>query len=329
MRSFRWGIIGPGRIARKFADCIQSLPNSTVQAIASRSAKDIKQLTSEFHAEAGYQCYEELVLDKNIDAVYIATPHRFHYENAMLCLNHGKPALVEKAFTVNALEAESLAVEARKKGVFLMEAMWTRFLPVYGRVDQWLKSGKIGEVQLATSSLGFIARRDPGDRLLNPALAGGAVLDLGVYATAVSQFIFSKTPVSIKAQGYIGKTGVDEAISASLDYGGGRYSQFACTFLARPSMKVEIIGTKGEITILPVFNSAERASLIINKREKIVQLPHRINGFEYQIEEAQNCVKSGKLESSLMPLSASIDNLRVLDEIRKQIGVKYSFEMKN
>lgn len=328
MKSFRWGIFGPGRIARKFADCIQALPNSKVQAIASRSSKNLKGLVSELHAEIGYRSYEDLVQDKNIDAVYIATPHRFHYENALLCLNCGKPALVEKAFTVNALEAERLAVEAKKMGVFLMEAMWTRFLPVYRQVERWLKSGRIGEVQFAASSLGFIARRDLDDRLLNPALAGGAVLDLGIYAMAVSQFIFDKPPVSIKAQGYIGETGVDEVISASLDYGDGRYSQFACTFLIKPPMKVEIFGTKGEIDILPVYNSTERASLIVNKREKIIHLPHRINGFEYQIEEAQRCIRAGKLESELMPLSATIDNLHVLDEVRKQIGVSYPFEMK-
>jgi len=328
MRSFRWGIIGPGRIARKFADCIQALPNSKVQAIASRSSNNLQRLVSELHAEAGYRNYEELVEDKSIDAVYIATPHRFHYENALLCLNNNKPALIEKPFTVNSLEAERLALEAKKKGVFLMEAMWTRFLPIYRQVERWLKSGKIGEVWLAASSLGFITRRDSKDRLLNPALAGGAVLDLGVYPMAVSQFIFNKIPVSIKAQGYIGETGVDEAFSTSLDYGDGRFSQFACTFLAKPSMKVEIFGTKGEIDILPVYNSTERASLKVNRHEKIVHLPHRINGFEYQIEEAQRCIKAGKLESPLMPLAATIDNLRVLDEVRKQIGVTYPFEMK-
>ena len=328
MKSFRWGIIGPGRIARKFAACIQSLPNSKIQAIASRSSTNLQSLVSDLHAEAGYRNYEELVQDKNIDAVYIATPHRFHYENAMLCLNYGKPALIEKAFTVNALEAERLAAEAKKKGVFLMEAMWTRFLPIYRQVERWIKSGKIGEVRLAKSSPGFIARRDLDDRLLNPALAGGTVLDLGVYAMAVSQLIFNQPPVSIKAQGYIGETGVDEAISASLDYGDGRFYQFACTFLVKPSMKVEIFGTKGEIVIHSDFKSSEGASLIVNGREKIIHLPHRINGFEYQIEEARRCIKAGKLESPLMPLSDTIDNLRVLDEVRKQVGVIYPFEMK-
>lgn len=328
MKPFRWGIIGPGRIARKFAACIQALPNSKVQAVASRSSNNLKELASVMHAEVGYRNYEDLVRDEGIDAVYIATPHRFHCENALLCLTNSKPALVEKAFTVNALEAETLAAEAKKRGVFLMEAMWTRFLPIYHQIERWLKSRRIGDVQQVTSSLGFVARRNPNDRLLNPALAGGAVLDLGVYATAVSQFIFNKSPVSIKAHGFIGETGVDEAISASLDYGEGCFSQFACTFLAKTSRKVEIYGTRGEIEILPVYNSTERAVLRVNEREKLVHLPHRINGFEYQIEEAQRCIKAGKLESPLMPISASIDNLRVLDEIRKQIGMSYPFEMK-
>jgi dihydrodiol dehydrogenase / D-xylose 1-dehydrogenase (NADP) len=328
MKPFRWGIIGPGRIAQKFADCVEALPNSTIYAIASRSSDDIHHLTHTMHAEVGYQRYEELVCDANVDAVYIATPHRFHYENAVLCLSHNKPTLIEKSFTVNAREAECLAAKAKEKGVFLMEAMWTRFLPVFRQVQRWVDSGKIGDIQLVTSSLGFLARRDLEDRLLNRTLAGGSVLDLGVYAIAFSQFIFNRPPESIKATGFVGETGVDEAISVSLNYGKGCISQFSCTFLAKPSMQADIFGTKGKITIYPVYVSSEQATLTINEREKTVHLPFRMNGFEYEIEEAQRCIRAGKLESSVMPLKDTIDNLRALDEIRRQVGVSYPFEMK-
>ncbi len=328
MKQFNWGIIGPGRIAQKFADCVYALPGSNIYAIASRSTVDIRNLTQMMHAKKGYTTYEDLVQDANVDAIYIATPHRFHYENALLCLTNNKPAVVEKAFTVNAHEAEKLTLIAKERGVFLMEAMWTRFLPVYKQVQKWLESEKIGDIQLMISSLGFLARRDVEDRLLNPALAGGTVLDLGVYAMAVTQLVFQKNPLSVKALGFVGETGVEEAISVSLDYGNGSLSQFACTFLASPSNHVDIFGSKGKITIHPVYNSAEQATLIVNGKEKQVHLPHSINGFEYQIIEAQRCIREGRIVSPLMTLEKTIDNLRILDEIRNQIGVSYPFEMK-
>jgi predicted dehydrogenase len=328
MKQFNWGIIGPGRIAQKFADCVNALPGSNIYAIASRSTVDIHILTQMMHAKKGYTTYEDLVQDVNLDAIYIATPHRFHYENALLCLTNNKPAVVEKAFTVNAHEAEKLTLIAKKRGVFLMEAMWTRFLPVYSQVQKWLESEKIGDIQLMISSLGFLARRDVEDRLLNPGLAGGTVLDLGVYAMAVTQLVFQKNPLSVKALGFVGETGVEEAISVSLDYGNGSLSQFACTFLASPSNQVEIFGSKGKINIHPVYNSAEQATLIVNGKEKQVNLPHSINGFEYQIFEAQRCIREGRIESPLMTLEKTIDNLRILDEIRNQIGVSYPFEIK-
>jgi dihydrodiol dehydrogenase / D-xylose 1-dehydrogenase (NADP) len=328
MKQFNWGIIGPGRIAQKFADCVYALPGSNIYAIASRSTVDIRNLTQMMHAEKGYTTYEDLVQDANVDAIYIATPHRFHYENAMLCLKSNKPALVEKAFTVNAHEAEKLTLFAKERRIFLMEAMWTCFLPVYRQVQKWLDSDKIGDIQLMISSLGFLARRDVEDRLLNPGLAGGTVLDLGVYAMAVTRLVFQKNPLSVKALGFVGETGVEEAISVSLDYGNGSLSQFTCTFLVSPSNQVDIFGSKGKISIHPVYNSAERATLMVYGREKQVHLPHSINGFEYQIIEAQRCIREGKIDSPLMPLEKTIDNLRILDEIRNQIGVSYPFEIK-
>jgi predicted dehydrogenase len=326
MKTFKWGIIGPGRIAQKFADCVKGLPDAEVYAVASRSSLDLEALANRFAAKVAFNNYEALVQDPAVDAVYIATPHRFHKENALLCLTHAKPVMVEKAFAVNTREAESMTAAAKENNVFLMEAMWTRFLPIHRQVQRWIDDEKIGEVKYVALSLGFIARRDLEDRLLNPALAGGCVLDLGVYAVAVAQAIFKDSPKAISAQGFIGETGVDEAINVGLDQGDGKFSQFFCSFLVKPSNRLEIFGTKGKITIHPLFNSSNTAILTVNEKDKQVYLPHQINGFEYQIEEAQRCIRAGKLESPLMPWKDSLENMRVMDEIRRQIGVSYSFE---
>lgn len=323
---FNWGIIGPGRIAQKFTDAVDKMQGSKVAAIASQSSSDLENLRKKMHSKCVYSSYEELVQDQEIDAVYIATPHRFHYENAMLCLGYSKPVLVEKAFTVNSREAELLVSTARQKKAFLMEAMWTRFLPAILKVGEWIKKGKIGEVCLVSSTLGFSAKRDKQDRLLNIELAGGSLLDLGIYNIAISQFIFRKPPVSFSVQGYIGETGVDESVSAVLDYGNGALSQFACTFLTRPLCQVEIYGTKGYILIHPVFNSTEKTTLVTKNKTLPYNHPHRINGFEFQIEEAQCCIRNGCLESPLMTHADSLENMRLVDEIRNRIGMKYPFE---
>ena len=196
---FKWGIIGPGRIAQKFADTVQKIPDGKIHAIASRSSENLEKLKRDMHAETAYQSYQELVKDAEVDAIYIATPHRFHYENALLCLENGKPALVEKAFTTNSREAEQLIKTAKNNNLLLMEAMWTRYMPILQDVKQWIEKGKIGQVQLVLSTLGFKAKRDPQDRLLNLNLAGGTILDLGVYTLGISQFFFPDYPQSVQS----------------------------------------------------------------------------------------------------------------------------------
>jgi dihydrodiol dehydrogenase / D-xylose 1-dehydrogenase (NADP) len=326
MKPFKWGIIGPGRIAKMFADCVAALPDAEVTAIASRSAVDPEALRKTMGAQRIYSSYEELASDPQLDAIYIATPHRFHFENAMLCLQHGKPVLVEKAFTVNAYEAETLIKTARENGLFIMEAMWTRFLPVFRQARKWLDEGTIGEVNLVRSALGFYAKRDLKDRLLNPDLAGGTLLDLAVYTLGVSQIVFPQKPMEIKAQGFLGETGVDEAVSVIMNFGNGKLSQFACTFICEPYLEVVISGVKGCIVVHPKFYTSTRISLWLGEKETQLELPFRINGFEYEIEEAQRCMQAGLIESPIMTHQNSIDTMKHIDEIRRQIGMKYWFE---
>ncbi len=186
-KSFNWGILGPGRIAKKFAQSLEAINNANLYAVASNNKDRADSFANEFSADKLYYTYKDLASDNNIDAVYIAPPHRFHYENTKLCLEAGKPALCEKPITVNASEAKLLIDLARSKNLFLMEALWTRYLPIYQLVKKWLDDKIIGEVKLLNSTFGYNFPRDLEDRKFNHELAGGGLLDLGVYSIAISQ----------------------------------------------------------------------------------------------------------------------------------------------
>lgn len=325
-KEFKWGIIGPGRIAGKFAECLQALPASRLRAIASRSARNLEERRKSLRAEKAYGSYEELAEDPEIQAIYIATPHRFHFENARLCLSRHKPVLIEKAVTVNRFEFQQLIELAAENSLFLMEAMWMRFLPVFKQIRRWLNDGEIGSPQAVTSTMGFIAAREPDDRFLNPQLAGGAILDLSVYNVAAAQLVFRELPIEIKAHAMIGPTGVDEVLNASLNYGHGRLSRIFCTLLAEPDGALQIWGEKGNILTEAPFDSAQKVSLYNHQGEDVFEEPYRVNGFEYQIEEAQRCISAGLIESPIMSHADSLDVLAILDEFRRQVNLRYPFE---
>jgi predicted dehydrogenase len=299
---------------------------AVLHAVASRNADRSKAFAQEFHAARAYDSYEALVSDPEIDAVYVATPHRFHCENAMLCLDADKPVLCEKPLTVNAAQAKDLVEKARTKGLFLMEGLWTRYFPIYHQVRQWLDRGEIGQVRLLTSTFGYETPRDLQDRLLNPDLAGGALLDIGVYNIAISQWVYGKNPQSFTAQSYLGETGVDELTTVNLHYDDGAASQFTCSFRVQTTNDFWIYGTEGHIRIHQMFWDTTRATLVASGRELTVTRPFRGTGFEYEIEEAVRCIRQGKLESPAMPHAHTLANMELMDGIRAQIGLRYSFE---
>ncbi len=325
-KTFNWGIIGPGRIAEKFAEAVQKIPGAALHAIASRSAKDPTALAKSFGAEKCYGSYEALAEDPDVDAIYIATPHRFHYENVKLCLEAEKAVLCEKSFTVNAAQAEELFTISQNKQLFVMEALWTRFLPIYESIRSWINAGEIGELRHVYSTLGFVAKRDPNDRLLNIALAGGTVLDLGVYTSGLSQWVMGENPQQIQASGYIGETGVDETINVTYQYGNNASAQFCCTFAFEPPNQLLIYGSKGRISVHTSFVSGSEASLEKGKQRKTIQKPLKINGFEYQIEASMQAIRDGRLDCPQMTQADTLGNMRALDAIRKQIGLNYPFE---
>jgi predicted dehydrogenase len=323
---FRWGIIAPGRIAHKFADALSAVDDGVLHSVASRDINRAETFAKKYNASKPYGSYEEIAVDPDLDAIYIATPHPFHFENSMLCLNAGKPVLCEKPLTVNAVQAERLIQTARVNDVFLMEALWSRYLPIQQQVRRWLDDGRIGEVKLITSSFGFRAARDLEDRLFNPDLAAGALLDLGVYNIAISQWVLGKNPESFSATAYLGETNVDELTSVNLFYGGGVVSQFTCNMITDNTNDMFIYGTEGHIRVHPRFWNTTKATLVTKNDDSTVELPFRKNGFEYQIEEAISCIRKGQLESERMTHADSLANMQLMDEIRAEIGLKYPFE---
>ena len=324
--SFKWGIIGPGRIAKKFASAVWKIPSASIYAIASRSSNDPEQLKQTFHAEKYYTSYEQLAADTEVDAIYIATPHRFHYENTQLCLEAEKAVLCEKPLTVNAKQADELFRLSQLKKIFLMEALWTRFLPIYGQVRQWLDAGEIGVIRNAESTFGYTAPRDVQDRLLNLQLAGGSLLDIGVYNIALMQWVFQKSPQTITAVGKIGETGIDETVSTIMSYENGAFAQFTCSFQAQMLNQFVITGTNGIIIVHPNFWESSQASLIKNGKTQPVKKRLDINGFEYQIKASMRAIREGTIDCPQMTQTDTLANMRTMDTIRQQIGLRYPFE---
>jgi predicted dehydrogenase len=325
-KRFNWGILGPGRIAQQFADGLKVIDDAALYAVASTNLDRAKAFAGKYGGEKTYPSYEALVNDPQVDAVYIATPHRFHFENIMLCLNAGKPVLCEKPLTVNAAEAKLLVKTARAKKVFLMEALWTRYLPIYQQVRQWLEDGATGEIKLLASTFGINVPKEQDDRWLNPELAGGTLLDMGVYPISVSQWIMGQEPQSFSAKAYLGKTGVDELTAVIFKYGNGIISQFSSNFISDDTNEFYIYGSKGHIRIHAPYWGASRATLVTGGQEWTVSKPLRGGGFEYETEEAMRCIRAGLLESPLMSQAHTLANMEIMDQIRAEIGLKYPFE---
>jgi len=326
MKIVGWGIVGPGGIARKFARDLRLAQGGRLRAIAGRDISRARAFAAEFGAELAFDDVSALASDPLVDIVYIATPHNAHFAAAKTLLQHGKPVLIEKPMTVNAAQARELISIAQGNRIFLMEAMWTRFLPIYRHVGKWIGDGRIGKCRSMTSSFCVRIEGDPEKRWLNPALAGGGLLDLGVYNLAATQFVFGRRPERISAlANFSAATGVDEMLSVSLGFGDA-LAQFACGFVAHGDNSVNIAGEAGSIRITPTFISAQEAILTVGNDHETIREPFRGEGFEYEIEEAMRCLRSGEIESPIMPHADTLATVETMDEIRLQIGLRYPFE---
>ena len=322
----RWGILGTGNIARQFATGLGAIPDADLAAVGSRAADTAGAFADSFDIPRRHASYEDLAADPDIDAVYVSTPHPMHRDNSILCLEAGKAVLCEKPFTIDAGQADDVIAVARERGVFLMEAMWTRFLPAIVKVRQWLDDGAIGEVRMVQADFGFRAGFNPQGRLFDPNLGGGALLDVGIYVLSFASMVLGPEPVAIESTAEIGDTGVDEQSAFLLRYETGQLAVLSCAVRTSTPVEVRIIGTDGHIFVHGPFFKATTVTMKSGDNETHLELPLTGNGYNYEAVEVAECLRAGKLESDVMPLAETRALVDIMDRIRAQWGVKYPME---
>ena len=324
----RWGIVAPGGIANKFAEAVRDFTAGTVVAVGSRDAGRAAEFAEKHGIPRSYGSYADLVADDEVEAVYIASPHSGHREHALLAIGAGKHVLIEKALARNSSEVEDIFAAAQKRRVFAMEAMWTRHLPHMAEVRRRVADGAIGEIVTLTADHGQALDLPNDHRLKNPALAGGALLDLGVYPIAFADDLLGP-PADVKALGRLTDTGVDGHVSLVLDYGEKALAVLDTTLWTKTPTTAVVSGTEGSIEIDGDFyapnvvrlRKADRARTVVEEWGGPLD-----NGFQFEAAEVARCVADGRQESERMTWASSRAVIGVLDEARRQVGVSYPGE---
>jgi predicted dehydrogenase len=334
---FAWALIGPGRIAHRFAEALAGLPGTHLRSVHGRDPAKVAAFAAQWaraerpavRVETDLQA---LLHDPQVDAVYIATPHASHAGLVRQCLQAGKPVLCEKPLVPTLAQAQELVALAQTRQVFLMEALWTRLLPVYAGVRRWLDSGAIGPVRAIQSSFCFAAPYDPASRLFDPALAGGALLDIGIYNLALTRWVLETAPglcpepTDVQVSGVLARSGVDQRVAAMFSFPGGVVSQFVCAFDTTADNTLRIMGEQGSITVPGGFWGASEAVLAVaGQAPQTLHAPLRINGFEEEIEEAMRGVRAGAIESTRIPHAETLALMRWIEGLLKRLGVCYPF----
>ncbi len=321
----RWGILGTGRIASEFATGLQRVDDAELVAVGSRTNDAAKRFAAKFNIPNFHAGYDNLARDNDVDVIYIATPHNSHKDNTILCLENGKAVLCEKPFTINAKEAEMVIELARSRNLFLMEAMWTRYIPAIIKLRELLDQKVIGNVQIMLAGGAFIPDFDPEFYLFNHELGGGVLLDAGVYLVSMASMVFGP-PVKILAMGQLGKTGVDEHDAILLEHDNGALANLYVSLRGKSSPDLTLIGDKGKIyTHAPIFCPG-KLTISIDGKDEIIEMPFEANGYQFEAIEVGRCLREGKTESDIMPLDETLQIMRTMDNIRAQIGLKYANE---
>ena len=322
-KTYNWGIIGPGGIAHKFAQDLAAVPGARVAAVLSRNQERAKLFAAEYEAPYTYDHIDDFLACPELDVIYIATPHSSHAEFAMACLRANKPVLCEKPWAMNIAQAEQMVALARERKVFLMEALWTRFMPDTKKILALIAEGIIGEVESVKADFGFRYNGPTTGRLLAPDLGGGALLDIGIYPAFLAQLLLG-SPSKIQAAMRPASTGVDIETSAILSYGQDQLANLHCTLGANTKTEAFIYGSKGTIHWHGRWHEPSSFSVLLPDQGPANHFfDYDTFGYNYEAQEVQECLEQGLTECPLLPLDFSLALTRLLDGIRKEAGIVY------
>ena len=323
----RWGILGAGRIARKFAADLQLVDDAVLTAVGSRSKESADAFADEFNIPNRHSSYASLVNDPEVDVIYIATPHNLHHENTLLCLHHGKAVLCEKPFAINSRQAAEMIALAKEKGIFLMDALWTRFHPHYHKLQQLLEEKLLGDIKAVLINFGFKATAPIPARLFDPVLGGGTILDIGIYNVFMAMTVLGK-PDGIQATITPATTGVDEQCAILFTYKNGALAQLFSTFSSNLGTEADICGTEGRIRLTTRFyepsTTIEYYPERVDSRQVIPVEKEQGFGYQYEARHVNECLKKGLTESPVLTHALTLELMQTLDEIRHIAGVHYA-----
>jgi predicted dehydrogenase len=322
-KKINWGIIGLGNIAHKFAQDLLLTPNAVLYGVASRDIRKSESFAKSYGAPKFFGSYEDLAMDPQIDIVYVATPHAFHFENTMLCLKFGKAVLCEKPMAMNLLQVKTMISEAKHKKLFLMEALWTRFIPCTEKLLDIIKSYSIGEVNRVEADFGFVADLNPESRVYNKDLGGGSLLDVGIYPIYLSLLLLGK-PEDISAKARFTNTNVDGSCSMQFKYNNGKEALLESSVISNTPIEAMIYGTKGTIKMHKRFHHTESLTIqSLKGNSQTLTINYVGNGYYHEIVSVMECLNKGEIENEKVPHSMSLDIISTIDRVRNEIGLEY------
>ena len=321
-QKIKWGIIGLGKIANKFAEGLAPVENAELYAVASRNKDNAISFSKKHNAQVAYGTYEELMQDSSVDVIYIATPHVFHHDLTLDCIRHGKAVLCEKPFAMNLEEAEAMVKLSKNERVFLMEALWTMFLPHFQFVLDKVNSGDMGKVKSLKADFGFPAEFDKTKRLFNKSLGGGSLLDIGIYPVFMAYSILGN-PLKVNANAEFIETGVDSTCDIKFEYAEGVKANLFSTFLEKTPTIAEIEMEKGRIILNTRFHEPTSVTIITEEKEETLDFEVDTNGYYFEADHVTKMLQAGKVESDIMNFEKTLDIMRLLDKIRNEIGLSY------